>query len=163
LPLELRHRLHIGVFAHQQVIFVREVPRERGEPVTRFVGDAGKAEVQVACFDELPDARPGNHGDAHLAAAASNQFVGNVLVDSLSGLARVEQAMFVQGQAQWTRAIRFAGGEDRRARVEQQQRKQKAPGDAQDGCRNSSHTYCTKVGAAGNDSDDCQATSGAGT
>ena len=119
-PGKIGQLAHPGILAHQQVILVAEIPGEGSELVTLGVGDAGKTEIERPGFDQLPDAGPRHQADGDLAAAAADQFVGDILVDAGIGIRRIEQAVIVQGQRVGTRTFGCRGtGESVTAEHEQ--------------------------------------------
>ena len=62
--------------------------------------------VQRAGLDQLPDPRARQQGHADAAAAAPDQFIGEILVDARAGRCRIQEAVFMQRQGHRSAAVR---------------------------------------------------------
>ncbi len=106
---EIGQFAHAGILAHQQVIFIGEVPGKACEPVALGIGDARQAEIERAGLDQLPDAGARHQADVNFAAAATDQLVGKILVDAAVRVDGIEQAVIVKCERKGTRAIGTGG------------------------------------------------------
>jgi hypothetical protein len=73
---------YAGILAHQQVVFVAEVPGKASEFIAFGVGDARQAEIECTRFNQLPDTGACQHACGDFTAAPTDQLVSNILVDT---------------------------------------------------------------------------------